>query len=168
MNPLGQVTGSQCLLEVHLLVTSIQGQLGFQGQCLPLWELALKAVWAQTLTTLLLKLQTYCQIKSPFHFYGTSGLLPLINLFLSHLLTPTTRTLLPCRQHCSTLLIVIIKILLTPVIGPDNPLLCHYFCYYLMWVYDNEMFTTGNSLSCSYEGLWEEIGDLNFLRTIRG
>ena len=26
-------------------------------------------------------------------FWGTSGLLPLINLFLSHLLTPTTRTL---------------------------------------------------------------------------
>ena len=21
--------------------------------------------------------------------------------------------------------------------GPDNPLLCHYFCYYLKWVYDN-------------------------------
>ena len=42
-------------------------------------------------------------------FWGTSGLLPLINLFLSHLLTPTTRTLPPCRQHCSTL--IVIKIL---------------------------------------------------------
>ena len=91
----------------------------------------------------------------------------LINLFLSHLLTASTRTLLPCRQHHSTLLIIIIKILLTPLTGPDNPLLCHYFCYYLKWVYDNEMFTTGNSLSCSYEGLWEEISDLHFLRTIR-
>ena len=48
------------------------------------------------LTTLLLKLQTYPWIKSPLHFYGTSGLLPLTNLFLSQLLTPTTRTLPPC------------------------------------------------------------------------
>ena len=81
------------LLGVHLLVASLQVQLGFQGQCLPFWELTLQAVWAQTLTTLLLKLQTYPQIKSPLHFYGTSGLLPLINLFLSLLLTPTTMIL---------------------------------------------------------------------------
>ena len=40
------------------------------------------------------------QISTPL--YETSGLLPLINLFLSHLLTLTTRTLPPCRQHCST------------------------------------------------------------------
>ena len=40
--------------------------------------------------------------QSPLHFYGTSGLLPLINLFLSQLLTPIIRTLPPCRQHCST------------------------------------------------------------------
>ena len=85
----------------------------------------------QSLTTLLLKLQTYPRIKSPLHFYGISGLLPLINLFLSHLLTPTTRTLPPCRQHCSTLLII--KIFLMPLTGPNNPLLCHYFCYYLKW-----------------------------------
>ena len=116
------------LLGVHLLVASLQGQLGFQGQCLPFQELTLQAVWAQTLTTLLLKLQTYPQIKSPLHFYGTSGLLPLINFFLSHLLTPTTRTLPPCRQHHSTPLI---KIHLMPLTGRDNPLLCHYFCYYL-------------------------------------
>ena len=63
VDPLGWVTGTQCLLEVHLLVASLQGQLGFQGQCLPLWELSLQAVWAQTLTTLL-KLQTY-QISTP-------------------------------------------------------------------------------------------------------
>ena len=31
--------------------------------------LALQAVWAQTLTTLLLKLQAYSQIKSPLHFF---------------------------------------------------------------------------------------------------
>ena len=31
VNPLGQTTGTQCLLEVHLLVASFQGQLGFQG-----------------------------------------------------------------------------------------------------------------------------------------
>ena len=37
-----------------------------------------------------------------------SGLLPLSNLFLSQLLTPTTRTLPPCRQHCSTPLIRIL------------------------------------------------------------
>ena len=52
----GGVTGTQCLLEVHLLVASLQGQLGYQGQCLPLWELAMQAIWVQTLTTLLLKL----------------------------------------------------------------------------------------------------------------
>ena len=79
------------------------------------------------------------QISTPL--YGTSGLLSLINLFLSHLLTPTTRTLPPCRQHRSTPLII--KILLMPLTGPDNPLLCHYFCYYLKWVYDNEKFTIG-------------------------
>ena len=135
---------------------------------MPLWELACQAVWAQTLTTLLLKLQTYPWIKSPLHFYGTSGLLPLINLFLSHLLTPTTRTLLPCRQHCSTLLIVIIKISLMPLTRPDSPLLCHYFCYSLKWVYDNEMLTIGDTLTCSYGGLREEISDLQFLRAVRG
>ena len=74
VNLLGQVTGTQCLLEVHLLVESLKGQSGFQGQCLPLWELSLQAVWTQTITTLLLKLQTW--IKSALHFYGTSDLLP--------------------------------------------------------------------------------------------
>ena len=54
---LGWVTGTQCLL--MSIVASVQGQLGFQGQCLPLWELALKAIWGQTVTTLLLKLQIY-------------------------------------------------------------------------------------------------------------
>ena len=43
-----------------------------------------------------------------------------------------------------------------PLTGPDNPLLCHYFCYYLEWVGDNEMFTVGNTLNCSYGGLEEE------------
>ena len=42
-----------------------------------------------------------------------------------------------------------------PLTGPDNPLLCHYFYYYLKWVYDNEMFTIGNILNCSYGGLGE-------------
>ena len=54
-----------------------------------------------------------------------------------------------------------------PLIGPDNPLLCHYFHYYLKWVYDNEMFTIANTLNCSYGGLGEEISDLHSLRTIR-
>ena len=35
---------------------------------------------------------------------------------------------------------------------PDNPLLCHHFCSYLKWDYDNEMFTTGDTLTCSYAG----------------
>ena len=74
--------------------------------------------------------------------YGTSGLLSY-QFFLSHLLTPATRTLPPCRQHCPTQLII--KILLMPLTGPDNPLLCHYFCYYLKWVYDNEMFIIGST-----------------------
>ena len=52
--------------------------------------------------------------------------------------------------------------------GPDNPLLCHYFCYYLKWVYDNETFTIGNTLNCSYGGLGEEISDLYSLRATRG
>ena len=102
VNLLRWVTGPQCLLKVHLLVASLHGQLGFQGQCLPFWESVLQAIWAQTLATLLLKLQTNPRIKSPLHFYGISGLLPLINLLLSHLLTPTTRTFPPCRQQCST------------------------------------------------------------------
>ena len=102
VNLLRWVTGTQCLLKVHLLVASLHGQLGFQGQCLPFWESVLQAIWAQTLATLLLKLQTNPRIKSPLHFYGISGLLPLINLLLSHLLTPTTRTFPPCRQQCST------------------------------------------------------------------
>ena len=51
---------------------------------------------------------------------------------------------------------------------PDNPLLCHYFCYYLEWVYDNEMCTIGNTLNCSYGGLGEEIHDLHSLRAVRG
>ena len=120
---------------------------------MPLWELALQAIWTQTLTTLL-NLQTYPWIKSPLHFYGTSGLLPLINLFLSHLLTPATRTLPAYRQHFSIPLII--KILLMLLTGPDNPLLCHYFCYYLKRVYDNETFTTGNTLNCSYGRLVEK------------
>ena len=101
VSPLGWATGTQCLLEAHLLA-SLQRQLGFQGYWSPPWESALQAVWAQTLTTLLLKLQTYPWIKSPLCFYGTSGLLPLTNLFLSQLLTLTTRALPPYRQHCST------------------------------------------------------------------
>ena len=112
------------------------------------------------------KVTTYPRIKSPFHFYETSGLLPLINLFLSQLLTPTTRTLPPCRQHCSTPLII--EILSMPLTGPDNPLLCHYFCYYLNWVYDNETFIIGNILNCFYGGLGEEISDLQSLRAVKG
>ena len=88
------------------------------------------------------------QISTPLLWnIWSSGLLPLINLFLSQLLTPTTRTLPPLGQHCSTPLII--KILSMPLTGSDNPLFCHYFCYYLKWVYDNEMFTIGNTLSCS-------------------
>ena len=74
---------------------------------------------------LLLKLQIYPWIKSPLHFHGTSGLLPLISLFLSHLLTPTTRTLPPCRQYHSTSLNI--KTLLVPLTGPDNPILLSLF-----------------------------------------
>ena len=45
----------------------------------------------------------------------------LINLSLSNLLTPATRTLPPCRQHCSNL--PIIKILLMPLSRCHTPLL---------------------------------------------
>ena len=88
VNPQGWAKGTKYLLEVHQLA-SLQRQLGSQGFRLPLWELALQASWGQTLTTLLPKLQTYPWTKSPLHFYGTSGLLPLTSLFLSQLLIPT-------------------------------------------------------------------------------
>ena len=97
--------------------------VGLLGIVFATLGVSLQAVWAQTLTIFLLKLQTHPRIKSPLHFYGTSDLLPLINLSLSHLLTPTTRILSPCRQHCSTQLII--KILLMPLTWPDNPLICH-------------------------------------------
>ena len=77
------------------------------------------------------------------------------------------RTLLLCREHCSTPL-TIIKILLMPLTEPDSPLLGHSFCYDLKWVYDNEMFTIRNTLTFSYGGLGKEIGDLHSLREIRG
>ena len=62
-----------------------------------------------------------------------------------------------------------------PLTGPDNPLLYHYFCYYLKWTYDNEMFTTGDTLTCSYAGnleitrfpQGEEISDSHSLRAVR-
>ena len=88
---LGWVTGTQCLLEV--ICWWYPRAVGLLGIMFATLGVALQAVWAQTITTLILKLQTYSQIKSPLHFCGTCGLLPLINLFLSHLLTPTTRTL---------------------------------------------------------------------------
>ena len=55
-----------------------------------------------------------------------------------------------------------------PLTGPDNPLLCHYFYYYLEWVYDSEMSTVRDTPSCTYGGLEEEINDLHYLRAIRG
>ena len=84
---------------------------------------------------------------------------------LSHLLTPTTRTLPPYGQHCSIPLII--KIILMPLTGPDNPFLCHHFSYYPKWVYHNEMFTIGDTLTCSYGGLGEEISELQSLRAVR-
>ena len=111
------------------------------------------------------KLHTYPWIKFPLHFYGTSGLLPLIDLFLSLLLTPTTRTLSPCGQHCSMLLII--QKLLKPLTGQDNSPLCHYFSYYLTWIYDNEVFMIGDTLTCSYGGLGEKTSDLHSLRAVR-
>ena len=85
---------------------------------------------------------------------------------LKPLTNSTTRTLPPCRQHCSTLLII--KIPYKLLTGPNNPLLCHYFCYYLKWVYDKEMFTIGDALTCYYGRVGEEISDLHSLRTVRG
>ena len=84
---------------------------------------------------------------------------------LKPLTNPYNQDPAPCRQHCFTPLII--KILLMPLTGPDNPLLCHYICYYLKCVYDSEMFTIGNTLNCSYGGVGEEINDLHSLRTIR-
>ena len=67
-----------------------------------------------------LKLINIAQVKSPLHFYGTPGLLPLISFFLSHLLTPTPGPC--CRQHCSTLLIIKI-LLMRPTWGSSSWLL---------------------------------------------
>ena len=50
--------------------------------------------------------------------------------------------------------------------GPDNSLLCNYFCYYLEWAYDNETFTIGNTHNYSYGGLGDEINDLYYLKRI--
>ena len=61
-----------------------------------------------------------------------------------------------------------LKANITPPTGTDNPLLCHYFCYNLKWVYDNQMFTIANTLNCSYGGLEEEINDLHSLRAVTG
>ena len=74
---------------------------------------------------------------------------------------------LPPLQGTSSSTQPVIKALLTPLTGPVNPLLCHYFCYYLEWVYDNKMFTIGDTLNCSYGGLEEEISDLYHLKRIR-
>ena len=65
---------------------------------MPLWELTLQTVWAQTLITLLLKLQTYPWIKSPLHFYGTSGLLPHQFVLQRRQWHPTP-VLLPGKSH---------------------------------------------------------------------
>ena len=73
------------------------------------------------------------QISTPL-LWNIWSVASWINLFLSQLLIPTNRTLPPCRQYCSTPIIIIIKILLMPLTGPDNPLLCNYFSYYLKWV----------------------------------
>ena len=55
-----------------------------------------------------------------------------------------------------------------PLTGPDNPLLCHHFSYYLKLVHDNEMLTVGGTLTCPYGGLGEEISGLQSLRPVRG
>ena len=52
--------------------------------------------------------------------------------------------------------------------GPDKLPLFHYFCYYLKWVYDNEMLTIGDTLNYSYGGLGKQISDLNSLIAIKG
>ena len=116
-------------------------------------------IWAQILTTPLLRLPPD-QISTPllWNIWSVSS----YQFVFKPLLTPTARTLPPCRQHCSTPLII--KILLMLLTGPDSPLLCHYFCYYLECVYDNEMFTIGDTLNLSYGGPGEEISDLHPLR----
>ena len=43
---------------------------------------------------------------------------------------------------------------------PDSPLLCHYFCHYLKWVYNKDSFIIENILNFSYGGLGGKISDL--------
>ena len=54
-----------------------------------------------------------------------------------------------------------------PLTGPDSPLLFHYFCYYLKWVYDNEMFIIEHILNFSYGVVGEGISDLHSLGAIK-
>ena len=105
VNLLGQMTGTQCLPEVP----SVGG--------IPSRAIELPGIMFATLGVS----PAGCLGSNPYHpspkvtniplhqtstpLYGTSGLLSY-QFFLSHLLTPATRTLPPCRQHCSTLLII--------------------------------------------------------------
>ena len=54
-----------------------------------------------------------------------------------------------------------------PLTGPDSPLLFHYFCYYLKWVYDNEMFIIEHILNFSYGVVGEGTSDLHSLGAIK-
>ena len=104
------------------------------------------------------------QISTPL--YETSGLLPPIILSLSHILSSTTRTLPPCRQHCSTQLII--KVLLMPLTGPDNP-----FSFSLLLLLSEEVLWQWNVYHWKHSKLplWRtrgEISDLHSLRTVRG
>ena len=150
VNLLGQMTGTQCLPEVP----SVGG--------IPSRAIELPGIMFATLGVS----PAGCLGPSPYHpspkvtnisldQISTPILWSILSVAsYQFVLTPTTRTLPPCRQHCSTLLII--KIFLMPLTRPENPFLCHYFCDYLEWLSDNEMFTIGNTLNCSYGGLGGE------------
>ena len=93
VNLVGWETGTQCLLQVHLLA-SLQGT-GLQGTTFATLGVSPAGHLGQNPYRPSPKVKNIAPIISPLHFYGISGLLPLIDLFLSHLLTPTTRTLPP-------------------------------------------------------------------------
>ena len=93
VDPLGWVTGTQCLL---MSVGGIRSRaIGLPGTMFATLGVSTKGPLGPNPYHPSPKVTNTPPIKSPLHFYETSGLLPLVNFFLSHLLTPTTKTLPP-------------------------------------------------------------------------
>ena len=80
MDPLGWVTGTQCLLDA-ICWHPFKSNWAARDNVCHCGKLALQAVWAQTLPTLLLKLQTYPQIKSHYSTFMEHLVCCLLSIF---------------------------------------------------------------------------------------